>query len=113
MGSVLEDGFVDAFQDHPDHFLDPFVVPSGNAERSFLSSLFRDLDASDRLEARPSLAEPRNAALHPFFREPVKRNRISACGDCASVGVEVGRGFVPHDGIEPQTEHSIDAFFLV
>ena len=60
MRMVIENGFVDPFQDDPHHLLDEFIIPRRDAEWTLLAVFLRNIGPTDRLKTIGSAFESRN-----------------------------------------------------
>src|SRR5581483_3036268 len=109
---VIKDGFIDPFQDDPDHLLNQLVISRGDAEWAFLAIFLRDVGPAYWLKSIGSAFESHDDRRDSFFGEPIEGHFIYAWRHCPIVGIDVGVGFMPQDRIFQQSEESIDRFPL-
>src|SRR5215831_21024581 len=106
----IKDGFVDPLQEDSHHLLNQFVIPRRNAEWAFLAVFLRDVGPAYWLKSIGSVFESRDDGRDPLFGEPIESYFIYAWRRCPFVGVDIGVGFMPQDGVFHQSEYSIDRF---
>ncbi len=75
---VIEDGFVNPFQDDSHHLLDQFIIPRRDTQWALLAIFLRDIGPANRLKTIGSAFESRDDGRDPFFREPIQRDLIYA-----------------------------------
>ena len=108
MRMVIEDRFVNPFQDASHYLLDEFIIPRRDAEWAFLAIFLRNIGPANRLKTIGSAFESRDDGRDPSFGEPIECDFIYAWRRCSFVGIDVGIGFIPQDRVFHQSEYPID-----
>ena len=96
---VIEDGFVNPFQDDSHHLLDKFIIPRRDTQWALLAIFLRDIGPANRLKAVGSAFESRDDGRDPFFGEPIECDFIYTWRRCSFVGIDVGVSFMPQDRV--------------